>query len=190
MDMQPVLLDVSDTLFTERLTIRCPRAGDGQKLFDATIESLDALREFPASLPWAIEPPSIDASEAYCRTRFADFSARRDFSFLMLLRDTETVVGCGGVHRPVWSIPAFDIGWWGRTPYLGQGLISEGVNALLRFAFSDLGARRVQALVDELNEKSWRLCERVGMGFEGTQQHSQIEPSGRLRNTKVYASVR
>lgn len=52
--MQPILLDVPNTLYTERLIIRCPRAGDGQKVFDATIDSLDALREFPASLPWQL----------------------------------------------------------------------------------------------------------------------------------------
>ncbi|ASW01614.1 GNAT family N-acetyltransferase [Paraburkholderia aromaticivorans] len=188
--MQPILLDVCDALQTERLTVRCPRPGDGQMVFDATVDSLDALREFPASLPWALDAPSLEASEAFCRNGFADFAARRDFPFLMFLRNTETVVGCAGIHRPVWSIPAFDIGWWGRTQYLGRGLISEGVDALLKFAFADLRARRVQAMVDELNAKSWRICERVGMDFEGTLRHSRVEPGGRLSNTRVYATVR
>jgi len=48
--MQPVLLDFPDVFHTERLTIRAPRPGDGRKVYDATVASLEALRQFPASL--------------------------------------------------------------------------------------------------------------------------------------------
>ncbi|HEY1998828.1 GNAT family protein [Paraburkholderia sp.] len=188
--MQPILLDVPDTLHTERLTLRCPQPGDGQKVFEAVVEALDELRRFPASLPWAVYEPSVEASEAFARTGFANFTARRDFPFVMLLKGTGTVVGCGGIHDPRWAVPAFEVGWWGRTSYLGQGLISEGVEAMLTFAFESLGARRVEALTDDLNERSWRLCERLGMTHEGTLRHERVTADGVLRDTRVYASLR
>lgn len=153
------------------------------------MDSLDELREFPASLPWATEVPSVDLSETFCRSGSENFAARRDFPFLMLLRDTSTVIGCGGIHRPVWSHAAFDIGWWGRTPYLGQGLITEGVQTLLRFAFADLRARRVQALVDERNKKSRRLCERVGLTLEERPHDCGTDIDAKHRNIKIYSST-
>jgi RimJ/RimL family protein N-acetyltransferase len=187
--MQPILLDVPDVIRTARLTVRCPKPGDGQRIYKAIVDSLDGLRQFPASLPWAVYEPSIDASEEFARLGYANFAARRDFPFVMLLRDTETVVGGGGIHDPRWSIPSFEVGWWGRTAYLGQGLISEGVEALMSFAFDALGARRVEAWTDDLNERSCKLCERVGMHHEGTLRHSRITPDGQLRDTRVYARL-
>ena len=181
--------DVPNIVYSERLTLRCPQPGDGKAVFEATIDSLNELREFPESLPWATEPPSIDLSEAFCRKGAENFAARRDFPFLMLLRDTSTVIGCGGIHRPVWSTSTFDIGWWGRTPYLGQGLITEGVQALLRFAFSDLRARRVQAMVDERNTKSRRLCERVGLTLEETPDDWETDIDAKDKSIKIYGST-
>lgn len=187
--MQPISLDPTGIIRSHRLTLRCPQPGDGKAVFEATMDSLNELREFPESLPWATESPSIALSEAFCRSGSENFSARRDFPFLMLLGDTGTVIGCAGIHRPVWSSSAFDIGWWGRTPYLGRGLITEGVQALLRFAFADLRARRVQAFVHERNTKSRRLCERVGLTLEETLDDHRTDARATPRNVKIYASV-
>ena len=76
--MKPILIDLPDAIHNERLTIRAPRAGDGRKVFEATVESLEALREFPASLPWALEEPSIAASESFCRAVASNYIDRRD----------------------------------------------------------------------------------------------------------------
>ena len=187
--MQPILFDFPEAFNTERLTIRSPRPGDGPKLFEATVETLNELRQFPASLPWAMESPSIENSEAFCRNGYANFAARRDFPLLMLLRGTDTIVGSGGLHNPRWSIPAFEIGWWGRTPYLGRGLITEGIEAMLGFAFSSLKARRVEAFSDDLNQASCRLCERVGMKLEGVLRNARVDPDGTLRTTRVYSKI-
>jgi RimJ/RimL family protein N-acetyltransferase len=188
--MQPILLDIPDTLDTARLILRCPRPGDGPLLFDAIRASLDELRRFPASLPWALAEPSIDDSEAFARTGCANFIARRDFPFMMVSKASGACVGWAGLHGPDWTVRAFEAGWWGRTSELGAGLISEGVTALLAFAFETLGARRVEARVDPRNLRCERLCERIGMQLEGTLRQSQAEPDGTLVDTRVYAAVR
>jgi RimJ/RimL family protein N-acetyltransferase len=188
--MEPLLLDLPDAYVTARLAVRCVMPGDGAKVYEALIDSLDALRQFPASLPWALEAPSVDRSEAFCREGFANFVSRRDFRFLILLRGTDTVVGCCGLHHPDWSVPAVDIGWWGRTSQLGRGLVSEAVTGLIDFAFAHLRVCRVAAFVDDLNDKSARVCERVGMKLEGILSHERADPDGTLRNTRVYAKVR
>ncbi len=186
-------IDLPDTIRSERLIIRAPRPGDGQKVFAATVESLDALRAFPAFMPWALAEPSVEASEAYCRTAAANFLARRDFPVLFLLRDAgdaEILIGCSGLHRPRWDTRTFEIGWWGRTPFMGRGLMTEGVSALLDFAFSAaLAARRVEAVTDDANARSWRLCERAGMNLEKIVPRERTAPDGSLRNTRIYAKT-
>ena len=42
--MQPILTDFPDHLETERLLLRAPRAGDGQNVYEATLETLENLR--------------------------------------------------------------------------------------------------------------------------------------------------
>jgi hypothetical protein len=187
--MDPLLLDVPDVFETERLIVRCPRPGDGRRVFEALVESLDALRQFPASLPWALETPSVERSEIFCREGFADFIARRDFPFLIVIRGTETLAGCCGLRSPDWSIPAFHIGWWGRAACLGQGFMTEAVSGLLAFATLRLGARRVAAFVDERNVRSVHVCERAGMRLEGLMRHERVDPDGTLRDTCIYAKV-
>ena len=103
--------------------------------------------------------------------------------------ESEALIGCGGLHEPRWAAGTFEIGWWGRTFFAGQGLITEAVITLLEFAFSSLAAHRVEAVPDDLNEKSWRLCERVGMDFEGTLRHERIAPDGVLRDSRMYSNL-
>lgn len=187
--MKPILIDLPDAIHSERLIIRAPRPGDGLRVFEAIVESLAALRAFPASLPWALDEPSVDASEEFCRTGSSNFAARRDFPLLFLLRDSDTLIGSGGLHNPRWSAGTFEIGWWGRTSFTGRGLISEAVRAVSDFAFASLSAHRVEALTDDLNERSWRLCERTGMDLEGVLRNERIAPDGTLRNTRMYSRV-
>ncbi|WP_430623315.1 GNAT family N-acetyltransferase [Burkholderia vietnamiensis] len=75
------------------------------------------------------------------------------FHCFFLLRESDTLIGCGGLHKPRWTARTFEVGWWGRTAFTGQGLITEAVRTILDFAFSSLAAHRVEALPDDLNEK-------------------------------------
>lgn len=67
--------------------------------------------------------------------------------------------------------------------------MSEAVRAVLAFAFSSLAANRVEAVTDDLNLRSWRLCERVGMDLEGILRHERIAPDGLLRNSRIYSRL-
>jgi RimJ/RimL family protein N-acetyltransferase len=174
---------------TDRLIIRCPRLGDGPSLFDATVDALANLRQFPASLPWALETPSIDTSESFCVAGFANFQARKDFPFLFIDKMSRSVVGCGGLHRPRWAVPVFELGFWGRSSLVGRGLFSEAADALINYAFSNFGAKRVEAICDDLNARSIRVCERIVMQLEGVLRQERRAPDGSLRNTRIYSRL-
>jgi RimJ/RimL family protein N-acetyltransferase len=186
----PILRDIPDHIDSPRLTIRPPRAGDGLMLLEAVRESLADLRRFPASLPWAIAEPSLEASEKFCREGHANFLARHDLPLLLLLKASGTMVGASGLHRIDWRVPKFELGFWGRSRCQGQGLVTEGAREIVKVAFARLGARRVEALVDEANERGCKVCERLGFALEGTLRNERIDPSGALRSTRVYAVTR
>lgn len=185
----PILLELPDSLQSERLELRPPRAGDGALLCAAVSESLTALRRFVASVPWAAAEPSVEASETYCRQAQASFLTRSDLPFLLFERATGQLVGCAGLHRPVWATPQLEVGYWCRSSQSGRGFISEAVRTLCSFAFQHLHAMRLELLCDADNQASRRVAERSGFELEGILRHERRSPNGELRNTCVYARL-
>ena len=64
---------------------------------------------------------------------------------------------------------------------------TEAKYLLLRHAFEDLGAVRVQLKTDERNGRSRRAIERLGARFEGVLRNYQTCWDGFVRNTAMYA---
>ncbi len=179
--MSEVLDPASVFIETDRLFIRPPKPGDGAEHDKAVQSSLSDLRKPSAALPWAHEEPSEDHSESYCKWASSEFMARREFSLLFISRKTNEIVGASGLHEPDWSVPSFEIGWWGRSDFHGQGLVTEGAGAVLKWGFETLKARRIYAEVDEKNKESWRVCERIGMKYEGLIRNARAARDGQLR---------
>ncbi|MDR3428595.1 GNAT family N-acetyltransferase [Silvimonas sp.] len=188
--LDPFTLNIPTEIITSRLILRPPMAGDGTAVYAAVCESLTALRQFPASLPWAVAEPSVASSEEWCQQRHADFLARKDLAMLAWHRETGELVLATGLHRLDWAVPKFELGFWCRSSKQGQGLVSEAARALLGLAWETLGARRVEALCDAANLPSRRVCERIGMTLEGVMRNERITPTGELCDTCVYAAIK
>ncbi len=186
----PVLLDLPDGIETERLLLRPLRPGDGATICASALETLDDLRRFPASMLWAMSEHLAESSEEYARRGAANWIIRADFPMLVAHRETGEHVGSVGLHRFNWATRVFEIGWWCRKRFQGQGLITEAARALTGFAFAELGARRVWCLCDEENVRSWRVAERLGFDHEGTLKSERCDPDGTRRSMRVYATTR
>jgi RimJ/RimL family protein N-acetyltransferase len=186
----PVLLDIPDRIETGRLLLRAPRPGDGAMVNASVLETLNDLRRHPASMPWAMEEQPVGATEEYCRRGAANWIIRADFPMLALRRDGGEHAGNVGLHRFNWDTRVFEVGWWCRRRFQGRGLITEAARALVEFAFTHLGARRVWCACDEENAASWRVAERLGFEHEGTLKGERCDPDGTRRSMRVYATTR
>lgn len=78
-----------------------------------------------------------------------------------------TVVGDVALWTTGDTTSRAEIGWVLHPQHAGQGLATEAVRAVLGLAFGYYGMHRVVAQLDARNERSARLCERVGMRREG-----------------------
>ena len=186
----PVLLDVPDQFATERLVMRAPRPDDGPVVNASLLETLEDIRRFPASMIWAMEEQPVEKSEEFARRGAASWLLRADFPMLGFRRDTgEHVLNCG-LHRFNWETRVFEIGWWCRKRFQGQGFLTEAARHMTEFAFKQLGARRVWCGTNEENERSWRVAERLGFEHEGTLKSERCDPDGTRRTMRVYAMTR
>ncbi|MCG2595417.1 GNAT family N-acetyltransferase [Ramlibacter sp. XY19] len=186
---QLLLRDLPMEFETPRLACRITRPGDGVHVYEAVKSSLPELRAALAAVPWAADEPSVQSSESFCRTGFAAFHARTDFPFLMFERESQRLVGACGLHRPDWQVPRLEIGYWCRTDSVGKGYVSEAVRGLAQYAREELGAVRLEVIVDAPNARSRRVAEAVRFQLEGTLRSHRRGPDGKLRDLCVYASV-
>ncbi|MGH2536409.1 MAG: GNAT family N-acetyltransferase [Candidatus Promineifilaceae bacterium] len=185
--MDAILREFPDCFESERLTIRCPRPGDGPELNRAVLESWEELRQW---MPWADKKPAVEESEANVRQAHLEFMARRDMRLSLFLKGSQTMVGSSGLHRISWEVPSFEIGYWVRTPYAGRGFITEAVAAISDFAFETLGARRVEIRCDARNERSAAVARRLHFALEARlRNESRHHLSGEVRDTLVFALI-
>lgn len=185
--MDPILIDVPSSFETERVTIRSPQPGDGAELNAAVVESLAELRPW---MPWAQKAPTLEESEAEIRRGHARFLVREDLWLLLFLKGSNTLVGSSGLHRPDWKIPSFEIGYWVRNSYAGQGYITEAVHGISDFAFKQLNATRLTITCDARNKKSAEVANRTGFKFEGTHHCDTRDPLGSLRDTLYFSKLK
>ncbi|MFQ5400012.1 MAG: GNAT family N-acetyltransferase [Anaerolineae bacterium] len=185
--MKPVLREFPYSFKSERLIIRGPLPGDGVAIRAAVIESQAQLKPW---MPWAVNIPSEEEYEVRVRQGQLKFLSREDLWMILLLKGSDTVVGCSGLHRIDWSVPRFEIGYWVRTRFARQGFITEAAAAITDFAFNTLGAARVEIRCDALNERSAAVPRRLGFTHEATLRHnSRNHITGELRDTLIFAKL-
>lgn len=178
--------EIPEQFESERLVIRAPRVRDAAEVSAAVRESIEELRPW---MPWAKEAASIEETRANQLRARRKYLAGKDFRLSLFLKGTETFVGGSGIHRVDWRVPKVEIGYWIRTPFSGQGYVTEAVNAITEFAIEHFGARRIEIRMDDTNERSWRVAERCGFELEGILRNERRRVDGSLGDTRVYAKV-
>jgi RimJ/RimL family protein N-acetyltransferase len=184
--MNPILLDFPDSFETDRLTIRSTMPGDGAELQAAVEETFADLHPW---LPWADHVATVEESEELVRKGRARFLLREDLWLLLFLKGSHTLVGCSGLHRINWDVPRFEIGYWVRQRFSGQGYIAEAVRGITGFAFEILGARRVEIHCDARNERSRRVAEQVGYELEATLRNHNVAMEGSIGDTLIFVRL-
>ncbi len=111
--------------------------------------------------------------------------------YAVVLKETDEPVGCCGImfsnslHAAEMQTNEAEIGYWIGKPYWGQGLIPEGVKALLSRCFNDLELGAVWCGYYDGNDKSRRVCEKCGFKYHHTNPDI-VSPLGDRRTEQFY----
>ena len=178
--MPKELADVAWPVTTPRLSLRRARADDA----DAVL----SYRRRPSVSQWVGEPPED------FRARFA---APERLDLLLVMEREGVVIGDLMIRifdawAPVRAASQArgvqaELGWCLRPEDTGRGYATEGVEAVLRRCFVDLGLRRVIAGCFAANTASSRLMERVGMRREAHTVEDALHSSGEWLDGVSYA---
>ncbi len=187
--MKPILIDLPMPIKTPRLLIRPPQMDDSNAVNSAIIESFDELHEF---MDWANTKPSLKETEAYIQQALDNWILKKNdepyLPLFMFDKVSDVFIGATGYHHYVWTVPCLETGYWIRSSHLGQGLMTEAINALTQYAFKQLAIKRIAITCDVYNTRSKKIPERLHYTLEGVLKCHRRKPiSGELSDTLVYA---
>ncbi len=185
MTNKDILIDLPMPITTPRLIIRPAMPGDGAALYEAKKETWGMLNRW--MMPWAKEIGTEEDSEAVVREAYAKFILREDLMMIGFRREDDVPVVYTGLHRFNWSIRKFEIGYWVRRSAQGQGYATEATNALTRYAFDELKAKRVQISHADGNDASRNVIEKLGFEKEAIRRFDTELPNGEIVSSHDYA---
>jgi len=186
--MTSVVQQLPESLETQRLLIRVPRPGDGQIIHDAILESQDRLVPW---FPWAQSVATPENQELFVRQAYSKYILNEDMMLCLFLKENGKLIGSSGLHFRGLHVPAFEIGYWIRTGYEGQGYVLEAVNAITKFGFEVGKANRIYIRCDIHNERSQSVARRAGYIYEGTLRNFERRANtGELTDMMYFALTR
>lgn len=182
---------LSTRLTTPRLVLRPPRTGDIGELRRLLRHNQAHLHPWnPAPRPGE-DPTSItEVSNTVLRQR-REWKNGRSFAFMLALRvEPSRLIGkiaLNGVMRG--AMHGAYLGYWMDVDHQSRGLCTEGIRAVLDFAFGPAELHRVQAAIMPRNTKSLRVIEKLGFRREGyAERYLQI--AGKWEDHILFARTR
>ncbi|WP_329565001.1 GNAT family N-acetyltransferase [Streptomyces sp. NBC_01361] len=145
-----------------------------RRVCDQDYEETTALARASTKLhyPWV---PSREGT----RQEFASYIARFDQptheGLVVCLRQTGEIVGGVNINNIVkGSLQSGALGYVAYASTTGRGYMTEGLELVVRFAFSELGLHRLEANIQPANTASLKLVERLGFRREGYSPGFQL----------------
>ena len=115
-------------------------------------------------------PASVDEERENIQRHIDHYYARLGYGlFAIELTANRALIGrCGIIRHEIDGVPRQELSYLIRREQWGKGFATEAANAIVSFAASQLGLRRLVALIAPENKASVRVAEKCGFQFERT----------------------
>ncbi len=156
------------TLEGERVLLRRPRDTDAADIYENVNNA--AVVRWTLRIPYPYPP-----QEALMFIRSSRYRWRKGsgYVFAIVSKGTGRTVGIISLMDMDHEHHCAELGYWLGEPYWGQGLATEAVSLVLRFAFDMLELHRVTANVFSENSASSRVLEKNGFQKEGVRRKAR-----------------
>jgi len=171
-----------------RIYLRPARQSDWRAWASLRRESREFLVPWEPS--WSGDALSRAAFRRRLRSHEAEWQRGTGYSFLMFRAEDDALIGgvtLSNVRRGV--AQSGSLGYWVGEPFARQGYMTEGLRAVLDFAFDRLALHRIEAACLPANRASQGLLLKTGFTEEGySRQYLRI--NGRWQDHRLFAILR
>lgn len=111
------------------------------------------------------------------------------FRLGMVLKETNELIGTLGYYS--WSRKDYraEIGCDLAKKYWGRGLMTEALQALIRFGFETMKLNRIEATTNSKNERAIKLLDRIRFKKEGSQRQKYYY-KGQFHDDLLYSLLK
>lgn len=187
--MRHQLFSIDTALLTQRCVVRRFREHDGRAFFKLLDNNRDYLIDhFPYLMAEAGK--TRRGAEIFVRECIADWLLQRRYAMGVWSNETTDLIGFVQVFELNWQVPSGELGFFIDRELIRQGIMTEVLARVVRFAFLQLDLQKlvIKTLVD--NYASQRLARRVGFSREGDLRGEYRLPSGTLVDLMRFGFVR
>jgi RimJ/RimL family protein N-acetyltransferase len=147
-------------IHTDRLVMRGFR--------DEDLDELAVINSDPEVTKWVGDENGISRDESWRRIAYwvGHWELRGCGQWALVDRERDRLVGRAGLLMPE-GWPGLEVGWLIGREFWGQGYAPEAGKASMEWAREELGADHIISLIEDSNERSARVAEKLGMTVEG-----------------------
>ena len=172
------------TNITDNITIREVRISDSQKIYNAIHLHREYLQEW---LPF-VTFLTAEEEKAFLSSVLRVPRARRDFIYI--IEEKQEVCGLIGFHFSDFANHRTEIGYWLLPEYQHQGIMTDCVRRLCRWAVETKNIKRIQIRCATGNVASNGIPVRLGFRLEGTERAGELLASGEYADIHVYSILK
>ena len=171
------------SLSAQRVTLRFLTAADAPAIY-RIFSDRDVMRF------WS-RPPMADPHEANAHVQdvCAGYRSGDALQLGIERNDDRALIGTCTLFHFHWGSRRAELGYALAHAAWGQGLMHEALDALVTYAFTDLGLNRIEADIDPRNVASARSLERMGFRKEGRLRERWIV-GGEVSDSDLYGLLR
>ena len=107
----------------------------------------------------------------------------------IVLRRTGKLIGAIGLKNWALQHSRAEVGYVLSREYWGKGYVTEALNAVLAFGFSEMELHRIEAKAVPENRGSTRVMEKAGMKFEGQLRDYELV-KGAYQSLNLYSILK
>lgn len=179
-------------IFTDRLILRPFCDEDGPALAQATEESWDDLSRW---MRWATdraERSDIANCTLYARLCGQKFHLKHDYVFAGFTKNADRFILTSRLsHDANGTADVYELcGYWCRTSQQGKGYMTEAVRAIIDYAFTVLGAKKILIKHAAGNHATRAMMDKLGFVEEAVLPNAHQLPNGELVDEYVLSLVR
>lgn len=166
---------------SERLGFRNWKDADLEKMILINSDK-DVMRFFPFL-------PSAKQTEDFIERMKDQFSENGYCYFAVDLLDSDIFIGFIGLSKQNYKAdftPCIDIGWRLNKVYWNKGLATEGAKACLEYAQNKLKLPLIYAVASQVNEKSIKVMDKIGMRYRKNFEHPNLLDDNGLKDCVLY----
>lgn len=137
---------------------------------------------------YGVSYPTLEATKLQMKY-FEDLEKEQSGTWWAICsKQQEVFYGAAGLYNISLPHKKAEIGFWLLTGYWGKGIIKEAMDAVLEYAFKNVGLHRIEAFVETENKNSRTVLGKLGFVHEGTMADAEIK-NGQYMSLDIYAKL-